>query len=201
MIGIICGKVDFINETKVLVLTNSGIGYEVNYTYPTAINKEVKIYTAFIVRENLNELFGFETIEQKNLFGLLLKVKGVGPRSAYSLVSSLGVKALVESIMFENKKVLKQAPGIGLKAAAQIILDLKDKITPEIALSSNSAVNTSGDSNTDLLNNNTINDALSALSELGYKEGDVLGPINKILSENSSMAAGDLVKEVLRERM
>lgn len=200
MIGIICGKVDFINETKILVLTNSGIGYEVNYTYPTAINKEIKVYTAFIVRENLNELFGFETIEQKNLFGLLLKVKGVGPRSAYSLVSSLGVKALVESIMFENKKVLKQAPGIGLKAAAQIILDLKDKITPEIALGASAAAN-NNDINPEMINSNIINDALSALSELGYKEGDVLGPINKILSENSSMAAGDLVKEVLRERM
>ncbi len=201
MIGIIQGTIEYIDENKIVVLTNSGIGYEVKYSYPTnGLGSEVKVFTYFIVRENSNDLFGFENMAQKNIFSLLLSVKGVGPKSAYSLISSLGVEALIESILLENKKVLKQAPGVGLKAAAQIILDLKDKITPEIAFQNKSS-SFSMKPEKSGFNTSTINDALSALSELGYKESDVLGPINKILAENKSIRPDDLVREVLREGM
>jgi Holliday junction DNA helicase RuvA len=201
MIGIVSGVIEYIDESKVLVNTASGIGYEVNYSYATGgVGSDIKAYTYFIVRENLNELFGFETLAQKNLFSMLLGVKGVGPRSAYSLITSLGVDALIDSILLENKKVIKQAPGIGPKAAAQIILDLKDKMTPEVALANKSKGSISS-TPTHNVNTSTLNDALSALSELGYKESDVLGPINAILSDNANIGSDDLVREVLRGSM
>ncbi|MEM3486517.1 MAG: Holliday junction branch migration protein RuvA [Candidatus Methanomethyliaceae archaeon] len=88
----------------------------------------LELYTYLHVREAELSLFGFESVEQKELFCMLISVNGVGPRSALSLLSTLSTEVLISAIAEGKAEVLTRAPGIGLKAAQRIVLHLQDKL-------------------------------------------------------------------------
>ncbi|MBL7664190.1 MAG: Holliday junction branch migration protein RuvA [Bacteriovoracaceae bacterium] len=197
MIGFIEGVVLKNLVNKLLIKVPNGIGYEISASSTADEGSKVQFYTSFIIRENSQELYGFNTYEEKELFELLLSVNGVGPKSAFSLISSLGVKALFDAILLENKKILQQAPGIGPKASAQIILSLQEKIrkfseqmmlerkTTFKAMSSNE--------------NNFINETLMACRELGFQEFKVLPIAQSVLASQNIQSAEDLLKNVLQQ--
>lgn len=128
MIGHLSGEVVFSDGSEVIVMTNSGIGYQIyaHKVFPEA--SWISLFISHVIRENSEELYGFETLRAKKLFEMLLTVKSVGAKSAFSLISSLGIEAIIDAVLTENKGVLKKAPGVGDKAASQMILDLSKKI-------------------------------------------------------------------------
>ena len=128
MIGFLEGKVLFSDGQETLLTTASGVGYEIRTGELFSRGQRVRLYISHIIREAAQELFGFSKMREKKLFELILSVKGVGPKGAHALVQTLGFEGVMNAIQFESKKSLQQAPGVGAKAAAQILLDLKGKI-------------------------------------------------------------------------
>ena len=168
MIAFVRGKVMAYGADYVIVDCGS-IGFRINFMHPEmlSLNQEVTIYTYQNVREDEISLYGFSSTDEYDLFLSLIQVKGIGPKTALSILSRKSVEELVRIIESNDVNGLKSLPGIGAKAASQIILDLKGKLVHPDA---------GKDAREDSLE---FNDAISALKSLGYKQND----INPILSE------------------
>ena len=130
MIYFLRGKVAVINEDNI-VLDVRDVGYQmlVSHIDDFVLGEEVLIYTYNVVREDENYLVGFKTIEEKDVFLSLIKVKGLGPKTVIGALSATTPKDVVSAIASNNVAYLKKLPGIGAKAAGQIILDLKGELT------------------------------------------------------------------------
>ena len=165
-------------ETNYIVLENNGIGYLVYVAYPYIykLNNEYTIYLYQQIREDENSLYGFKSIEEKELFIKLISVKGLGCKMALPILTS--DKNDVYSALDEwNINYLKKFPKIGEKLARQIVLDLKGKLAP---------------SNT---NDKNYDDLIDTLKALGYKPVD----IKKILPNiDSKLPIENQVKEALK---
>lgn len=130
MIYFLRGKVEVIHEDYI-VLDVRDVGYQmlVSHIEDYSLGEEVLIYTYNVVREDENYLVGFKTIEEKDVFLSLIKVKGLGPKTVIGALSATTPKDVVAAISSNNVAFLKKLPGIGAKAAGQIILDLKGELT------------------------------------------------------------------------
>lgn len=208
MIGYLQGRVIYSDGSKLLLLTDSGIGYELNYSYFVSIGETTGVYIYHSISENNQSLWGFKSIEDKKVFEFLLTVNKVGPSKAYPLISTLGASGLVDAITFEQTSILTQAPGIGKKMAEQIILSLKDKIKKldtfskvelpsetQVSIDQITPLDTEGGR---LHNREIINEASLALESLGYKDNDFMPLINKNISSEVK-SSEDLIKIVLKE--
>ena len=113
-----------------IVLDKDNIGYLINVANPYSfeLNKEYKVFIYQQIREDENSLYGFKTLEEKDLFLKLISVKGIGPKMALPILATGSINGIVDAIERENILYLKKFPKIGEKAARQIILDLKGKI-------------------------------------------------------------------------
>lgn len=116
-----------------IVLDVSGVGFELTVSMRTAmscgdVGDMVTVHTSLSIRENEWTIFGFSSKEEREMFGLLQSVSGVGPKSALALVGTLGTSQIAEAILNEDQKMLSQAPGVGTKVAQRIILELKTKV-------------------------------------------------------------------------
>lgn len=133
MIGYLKGRCVYLDQESV-ILEVQGVGYEVYCSLGTlselsaSMQEEVVFWIYTHVREDQLQLFGFLTKEEKNLFLSLLKVNGVGPKSALSILSGARYNQLVEMIESGDAKALSQLPKIGKKTAEQIILSLQGKL-------------------------------------------------------------------------
>lgn len=130
MIYFLRGKVALINNESIVLDVND-VGYEllVSHVDDFSLNEEVLVYTYNVVREDENYLVGFKNIEEKNVFLSLIKVKGLGPKTVVGALSATTPKEVINAISSNNVAFLKKLPGIGAKAAGQIILDLKGELT------------------------------------------------------------------------
>ncbi len=168
-------------ESNFIVLENNGIGYLIFVSNPYSFHKD-GIETVYIyqkVAEDENTLYGFKTMEEKELFLKLIAVKGVGPKLVMPILATGSVNGIIDAIDRENILYLKKFPKIGDKVARQIILDLKGKL----AKSSNDIISKDYD------------ELVSALEGLGYKTAD----IKKILPNvNSSLKVESQIKEALK---
>lgn len=207
MIGYLQGKTIYADGQKAIILAQNGIGYELNCAYYVNKGSETGFYITQIVKETDHSLFAFKTIEDKKMFELLLTVNGVGPKSAYSLIGSLGASGVVEAITLEQTAVLMKAPGIGKKAASQILLSLKDKMKdhfinkslyedPEQKSLEIDQVSYR-DETPRLEESKVIKEAMLALTSLGYKEAHILPIIRKNLTQE--MTTEVLIKTALKE--
>ena len=102
MIGYISGTVVYSDSQKSIILTAQGVGYEVSTATPMVPNRDVALFISHIIREQSQDLYGFESAEDKKFFEMLLDVNGIGPKSAFSLVSHLGVQQIISAITFED---------------------------------------------------------------------------------------------------
>ena len=181
MYGYIKGKVSEI-KSKYIVLENNNIGYEIVVGNPFSYvvsDKEIMIYTYYLVKEDSISLYGFSSSEEKDLFLTLISVSGIGPKSAMSIITGASVNEIVNAINNKDVLFLKKFPGIGLKASQQIILDLSGKLDLRLE-----------DSNTQ---NSCV---LEALESLGYNKKDVI----RVLKEIDTTKEDSLViKEALRK--
>ncbi|MFZ8933377.1 MAG: Holliday junction branch migration protein RuvA [Bacteriovoracaceae bacterium] len=201
MIGHLTGEVLFCDGNDLIIHTANGVGYQVYFNQLVAEGSEINIYISHIVRENAQDLYGFVGLKEKKLFELLTTVKGIGPKSAYMLLSSLGVEKIQTAITFEQPDVLAKAPGIGKKAASQIILDLKKKVDKVNIYFNSGTVQSSSLQNEVITENNSdiLQEALLACKELGFKEDEVIPSLQKLMVENKLSRAEQLVHLVLKE--
>lgn len=116
-------------DTVVIDVNNVGYQVLVSHIDDYEVGEEVLVYTYNVVREDEQYLVGFSSLDEKSVFLSLIKVKGLGPKSAIGALSSTSPQEVVAAIASNNVAYLKKLPGIGAKAAAQIILDLKGELT------------------------------------------------------------------------
>jgi len=178
MLAFISGKVHSYGIDWV-ILENHGIGFRINYMHPEtlSLNKEVTIYTYQHVREDEISLFGFVSMQEYDLFMSLIGVKGIGPKTAQNILAHRSVNDLITIIENNDVASLKALPGIGAKAASQIILDLKGKLVHS-------------DSAEEKVANMELDDAVSALKTLGYKQNEIT-PIMKELQNNKELHSSE----------
>lgn len=130
MIYFLRGKVAIIDKESI-VLDVRDVGYQmlVSHIDEYQVGEEVLMYTYNVVREDENYLIGFKSIEEKDVFMSLIKVKGLGPKTVINALSATTPNEVIAAISSNNVAFLKKLPGLGAKAAGQIILDLKGEIT------------------------------------------------------------------------
>lgn len=176
-----------------------GVGYGLNIslnTY-TAIQgrHDVKLYVYEAIREDAHVLYGFESKKERELFLLLISVSGVGPGTARMVLSSLSPKELCDSISTGNERLIKGVKGIGLKTAQRIIIDLRDKIvTLGIA-----AEVPAGGSMEATVNSEVKDEAVAALTMLGFAPAPTQKVVVKILQDNPSAPVEEVVKLALKQ--
>ncbi len=158
MIGKICGKLIERRPPQIMVDVH-GVGYEIDVPMSTfyhlpATGSEVTLYTHLIVREDAHQLYGFANEQERHVFRQLLKISGVGARTALSVLSGLSVAELYEAVVAQDAGRLTKIPGIGRKTAERLLLELKDKLDVTVA----PAAATGGQ----------IGDIANALLALGY---------------------------------
>ncbi len=171
MIGRLSGTLAEKNPPQLLVDVN-GVGYEVDVPMSTFYNlpglgERVVLLTHFVVREDAQVLFGFLTHEERATFRQLVKISGVGPRTALSILSGLSVTELAQAVSLQESGRLVKVPGIGKKTAERLLLELKGKLGD--ALAAPAAV--AGDAQGDIL---------QALVALGYSDREAVAALKAL---------------------
>ena len=202
MISFICGQVADITENSVIIETG-GIGYEIFMTgeaieQAARMEGKVKIHTYFQVREDTMVLYGFFNKDDLQVFKLLLGVNGVGPKAALGVLAGITADELRFAVLSDDVKTLSKAPGIGKKTAQKLILELKDKLNIEDMLEHAAHGGDSEDlaSGTDTASNTMQEEAVQALTALGYGSAESLRAVKKSSPECSSVE--DILKEALK---
>ncbi len=161
----------------VAVIETGGLGYEIHIPVTTAERlpqpgQSAKLHTLAVYREDAHTLYGFATIEERDFFRLLVeKVTGVGPKMALSVMSKLSLPTLKSSIASGDVGLLAKCPGIGKKTAERLVIELRDKLNPA-DLGSLPAPGATPTSASSPVADNRVNDAVLALTALGYKAAD-----------------------------
>jgi Holliday junction DNA helicase RuvA len=182
-----------------VVIDVHGVGYDVLIPLSTFYRlpdpeQSVTLTIHTHVREDAIQLFGFLSAREKDAFLLLLTVSGIGPKLALSVISTLSVDDLASAIRDDDYKVLASVPGIGKKSAGRLALELKDKIE-KISMVADSLTTKSSHPS-----NRTMDDALSALVNLGYKAADVKDVLKQVLAaRNGETPLQDLIRAALKE--
>lgn len=198
MIAYIQGLVAEKNPTRAVIDVN-GIGYEIlvpisSYERIGAVGETAKLLTYLHVREDILQLFGFSTQDEREMFLLLISISGIGPKSALGIISSIATKDLKHAIAHEDLNLLTAVPGIGKKTAQRIVVELKDKVAKLGAISdAGSRTIPSGTSA-------IADEAMMALISLGYHKSIAEKAIVKALQDNKDkeLSLQDLIKTALR---
>ena len=177
----------------------AGVGYGLNISLNTysAIQgkKEVKLYVYEAIREDAHQLFGFSNKKERELFELLISVSGVGANTARMVLSSMSVSELCSAISTGNERVIKSIKGIGLKTAQRIIVDLRDKI---VALGIADEI-PAGGTMTAPVDNQVKDEAVSALTMLGFAPAPTQKVVVQILQEQPELPVEQVVKLALKQ--
>ncbi|EQA7681877.1 Holliday junction branch migration protein RuvA [Staphylococcus pseudintermedius] len=196
MYAYISGKLTALHPTHIIVETTSGIGYEIqtpnSYRFQKNLDQTVKVYTSLIVREDAQLLYGFIDQEEKDMFLSLIKVTGIGPKSALAILAASSPNEVKRSIENENDAYLTQFPGIGKKTARQIVLDLKGKVvvTEEVS----EGLLDIATEHEDL----AVQEALLALEALGYSKRE-LKKVEKAMQQQIFSDVDEAVKYGLKQ--
>jgi Holliday junction DNA helicase RuvA len=155
-----------------LLVDAGGVGYEVDVPMSTfynlpAVGERITLLTHFVVREDAQQLFGFLTGDERSTFRLLIKISGVGPRTALSILSGLSVAELAQAIAAQEPGRLVKVPGIGKKTAERLLLELKGKLGPDLALPASTLSDAQGD-------------IVQALVALGYNDRDAAAALKSL---------------------
>lgn len=182
------------------VVEAHGVGYGLNIslnTYSGIQNKkEVKLYAFESIREDAHVLFGFASKQEREMFLLLITVSGVGANTARMILSAMSAAELCNVISTGNEKMLKTVKGIGLRTAQRIIVDLKDKIaTSAIAEEMPAGIVAQAAA----MNNEVRDEAIGALTMLGFAPAPSAKVVSAILSDNPQLPVEQVVKLALKQ--
>ena len=188
MIGRLTGHVVEKNPPQIL-LDVQGVAYEVDVPMSTFYNlpatgERVVLFTHLVVREDAHLLFGFGSETERRAFRQLIRISGIGARTALSVLSGLSVAELAEAVTMQDTGRLTKIPGIGKKTAERLLLELKDKLGVELT----TAV---GVHRVPPISS----DVLHALSALGYSDKEAVGVVKKL---PDGLAVGDAIRQALK---
>jgi len=193
MIGKLTGVLAERNPPQVVIDCN-GVGYEVDVPMSTFYNlpaagERVSLLTHFVVREDAQVLFGFGTAEERSAFRQLIKISGVGPRTALGLLSGMSVGELAQAVARQEPGRLVKIPGIGKKTAERLLLELKGKLGDAVA-APGGAAQPASDAQADIL---------QALLALGYSDREAAAALKALpadvgVSEGIRLALKALAK-------
>ena len=186
MIGRVTGLLAAKSPPQLLVDVG-GVGYELDVPMSTfynlpGIGERVTLLTHFVVREDAQLLFGFLTAEERSTFRLLIKISGVGPRTALSILSGLSVAEIAQAISMQEAGRLVKVPGIGKKTAERLLLELKGKLGPDLA----APASTVSDAQADIV---------QALVALGYSDRDAAAALKSL---PAAIGVADGIKQALK---
>lgn len=202
MIGYLCGDIAELTEDLV-VLDVHDIGYNVRISSDFAarlpgVGERVKIFTYTYVKEDAFLLYGFPSKDELDLFKKMLGVGGIGPKGALGILSVLSAPDLRLAIYSGDIKAISKAPGIGKKTAERLILDLRDKVSPEEALESIGSFRENTDSaDMGMPDSRVKADAIEALVALGYARSDTIKAVQKV-AVTESTTTEEILKEALK---
>lgn len=180
MISFIRGKV-YAYDTESVIVDNNGIGYQIFYLHslPLVLGEEVFLFTYQQFLDDAQNLYGFGTQDELDLFKRLITVKGLGPKTAMKLLNASSYQQIISAIEKADADYLRHLPGIGKATASQIVLDLKGKLVhPE---------------NIEALEDTELKDALEALKALGYRSSEIQAVI-KPLQQSGLSNSDDYLK-------
>ena len=182
------------------VVEAHGVGYGLSIslnTYSGIQNKkEVKLYVVESIREDAYALFGFSTKQEREMFLLLITVSGVGANTARMILSAMSPTELCNVISSGNEKMLKTVKGIGLRTAQRIIVDLRDKIAVEGIADQMPATGVAAAS---AMNNEVRDEAIGALTMLGFSPAPSAKVVSAILTDNPQLPVEQVVKLALKQ--
>ena len=182
------------------VVEAHGVGYGLSIslnTYSGIQNKkEVKLYVVESIREDAYALFGFSTKQEREMFLLLITVSGVGANTARMILSAMSPAELCNVISSGNEKMLKTVKGIGLRTAQRIIVDLRDKIAVEGIADQMPAAGVAAAS---AINNEVRDEAIGALTMLGFSPAPSAKVVSAILTDNPQLPVEQVVKLALKQ--
>ncbi len=195
MIGRLQGKV-IEKQAPDLLIDVQGVGYEVLVSLNTffgipGAGEAVTLHTHFVVREDVQQLYGFMTLSERTLFRYLIKVNGVGPKMALAILSGMSANDFAICVHNNDIATLVKLPGVGKKTAERLLIEMRDKI---------------GDIDTTVSGSGTVareakpdiaEEAESALIALGYKPADAAKIISRVANETVS-DAGELIRLALK---
>ncbi len=188
MIAYIKGEVLSISDRSIVILTNSGVGYEVNVVgrLNVVLSQSVALHTILMHKEDSMTLYGFETKEEKNMFTTLMLAQGVGARLSMEVLSHYSVSEIVDILFSQNIVKLKAVPGMGAKKAEKLLFDLRDKINKI---------------NTDMIGkdskNQSVNDAIKALISLGFTNSEITTTLASI-ADKANMSTEKMITDALK---
>ena len=217
MIGRLRGRVDYKSQDHFLLDVN-GVGYLVFCSERTLADiptngEFTTIYTDLLVREDLMQLFGFVSQVEKEWYRLLISVQGVGAKASLAILSALGEDGVSRAIALGDWTSIKSAKGIGPKTAQRVVNELKDKaahvmsIVPiEVSRGEKviddddvvEVIDNQASKDLAMSNKNAQADALSALQNLGYTQGDSATAVAKVLHEHSDLSTEELIRDSLK---
>jgi Holliday junction DNA helicase RuvA len=186
MIGKLKGKLVEIDKNVGLIETSGGVFYQTflpnSLTTPKFLNSPIELYTYLQVRDDALVLFGFETKQQHDFFLLLLTVSGVGPKTAFMVISALKTDEIVRAVTSNEVEALTKVPGLGRKTAMKIILELSSKFKTDFDMKN-------------MVLSDVDKTVIDALISLGYKSYDA----KKILSKlPKNLSVEEKIKEALK---
>lgn len=192
MIGRLTGTLIEKNPPTITVDVQ-GLGYEVDvpmstfYNLPTT-GERLSLHTHLIVREDGHFLYGFATVDERSAFRQLLKISGIGARTALAVLSGMSVAELAKAVTLQDAARLTKVPGIGKKTAERLLLELRDRLPKAPAMGS-----PGGDAGASASDNSS--DIVNALLALGYNDREALGAMKALPAD---VAVADGIRQALK---
>ncbi len=200
MIRYIRGKLAMVEGTSVVV-DNQGIGYRILVPQSLleklpAPGSEITIYTFLNVREDAMQLFGFETMDDLEIFQQLITVSGIGPKGGLNILSILSADDIRFAVLSDDARTIARAPGIGIKTAKKLIVELKDKLDAEAVIERSVGREDTRDGAAP--QSRSMAEAAEALSVLGYPAAEALKAVRQVEGADQ-MTTEELLKQALRK--
>lgn len=201
MIGCLIGEV-FALEAPTVLLNVNGVGYEIDTPLSTFCQlqkgQKVTLWTHLVVREDAQQLYGFNDAQEKTIFRTLLKVNGVGPKMALGILSTLSVELLIHTIEHDDINTLIKVPGVGKKTAERLMIELRDRFKA-LAQSSSSSNASSTAAQIQFMANSPVAEAEAALQSLGYKPAEAQKAVAAVKADYTESA--DIIRAALKSMM
>ena len=201
MIGCLIGEV-FALEAPTVLLNVNGVGYEIDTPLSTFCQlqkgQKVTLWTHLVVREDAQQLYGFNDAQEKTIFRTLLKVNGVGPKMALGILSTLSVELLIHTIEHDDINTLIKVPGVGKKTAERLMIELRDRFKALAQSTSSSNVNPTT-AQIQFMANSPVAEAEAALQSLGYNPTEAQKAVAAVKADYTESA--DIIRAALKSMM
>ncbi|WP_411358891.1 MULTISPECIES: Holliday junction branch migration protein RuvA [unclassified Pseudidiomarina] len=204
MIGRLSGTLISKQPPEIMIDVH-GVGYEVQmpmtciYELPE-LGEPVSIITHFVVREDAQLLYGFNTFAERSLFRQLIKAQGVGPKLALTIMSGMTAQQFVQAVTHDDVSTLVKLPGVGKKTAERLVVEMRDRLKQwsNATPATDAAPIDFGDMQSTLVSNSPRDDALSALLALGYKPAQAEKAVAQALKADDGASSEQLIRTALK---